>query len=205
MEAKASEITCLTQFRNEIAYVIRNPYVIRADINPLAYQWCSGYLVFNPFLCFLESKTVDGLTYREKRSIARSSEADLDSSFRVRDGMIVPESFVNYRLVEQLFPCARKFTWWVFKNVEAQVEVASGFGEKPNLSDDELFVVTMRLCESRFNMKGAKDLTEQQKKQLAVILKNEWYASNGQTARLTQLPLQIVNALFPLTAKPSIP
>ena len=201
VEAKASAITSLMQLRNEIAYVIRNPYVIRADINPLAYQWCSGYMVFNPFLRFLEAKTVKQLTYREKRRITRTSDAVLDSSFRVRDGMIVPESFVNYRLVEQLFPNVRKFTWWVFKNVEAQVEVASGFSERPNLSDDELYVVTMRLCESRFNTKGAKDLTEQQKKQLAVILKNEWYASNGQTARLAQLPLQTVNALFPLTAK----
>ena len=30
-------ISSLTQFRNEIAYVIRNPYVARTDVNPFAY------------------------------------------------------------------------------------------------------------------------------------------------------------------------
>ena len=204
VKPEAPAITSLTQLRNEIAYVIRNPYVVRVDVNPLAWPWCSGFLYFNPLVAFLESKPVSSLTYREKRSITRSSEADLDPSFCVRAGMIAPESFVNYQFVERLFPNSRKFTWWVFKNVEAYVETSTSFGEKPNLSDDELFVITKRLCEQQFGMKGTESLTEQQKKQLAVLLKNDWYASNGQAARLTRLPLETVNALFPLTAKKPI-
>ena len=202
VEPNIPAITSLTQLRNEIAYVIRNPYVVIVDVNPLAYPWCSGYLYFNPLLPFLESTPVDVLTYRERRGITRSSDATIDSSFRVRDGMIALESFVNYRLVEQLFPHARKFTWWVFKNVEAQVGVALSLNEHPNLSDDELYVVTMRICEDRFNKKGNDELTDQQRKQLAVTLKNDWYASNAQAARLSGLSPDIVNSLFPLAAKP---
>lgn len=198
---QTSAITTLTQFRNEIAYVIRNPFVVQVDVNPLAYPWCSGYLCFNPLLPHLESKCVSELTYREKRRITRSSEATLDPSFRVRNGMIAPESFVDYTLVEQLFPHARKFTWWVFKNVEAQVEVAKSLNEHPNLSDDELFIVTKRICEDRFSKKETKELTEQEKRELAVTLKNDWYASNAQVARLSSLPINTVNELFPLAAK----
>ena len=201
VEPNAPAITTLTQLRNEIAYVIRNPYVVMVDVNPLAYPWCSGYLYFNPLLELLESKPVDALTYREKRAITRATDATIDPTFRVRDGMIAQESFINYRLVEQLFPHARKFTWWVFKNVEAQVGVAKNLDEHPNLSDDELYVVTMRICEDRFNKKGNNELTGQERKQLAVTLKNDWYASNAQAARLSGLDLEAVNNLFPLAAR----
>lgn len=40
----------LKQVRNEICYVIRNPFVARRDANPLADPWSSGYLYFNPLL-----------------------------------------------------------------------------------------------------------------------------------------------------------
>ena len=201
VEPKALPITTLTQFRNEVAYVIRNPYVVIVDVNPFSYPWCSGYLYFNSLLPFLESKPVDALTYREKRNITRSSDATLDPSFRVRNGMIALESFVNYRLVEQLFPNARKFTWWVIKNVESQVETAIRLGEHPNLSDDELYITTMRICDEQYNKKGNQGLTDKEKMDLAITLKNNWYASNAQIARLSGLTIDTVNALFPLAAK----
>jgi REP element-mobilizing transposase RayT len=195
-------ITSLKQFRNEIAYVIRNPYVARTDVNPFAWPWCSGYLYFNPFLLAMDSQPVETLTFRERREITRSSDVNLDPSFRVRNGMILPESFVNYQLVEQLFPHAQKFAWWVLKNVEAQIETAERLGEKPFLNDDELFVTTQQLARSLFTCDGVKDLSIQQRKVLAVNIKTKWSASNGQVARMAQLDPKTVDEMFPLAAKP---
>lgn len=201
VDSDTPKITSLKQFRNEIAYVIRNPYVARPDVNPFAWPWCSGYLYFNLFLKHLESKSVDALTFREKRGITRSSDVKLDSSLRVRDGMIAPESFVNYKLVEQLFPNARKFAWWVMKNVEAQQEVASRMGEKPNLNDDELFVTAQQIARNEYGYGSVKEMPLQQRKELAIQLKNKWSASNGQIARIAQLDPRTVDAMFPLAAK----
>jgi len=194
-------ISSLTQFRNEIAYVIRNPYVARTDVNPFAYPWCSGFLYFNPLLGSLSSKSVNELSYKEKRSMTRMTNPILDSQFRVRDGVIAAESFVNYRLVEQLFPNARKFVWWVLKNVEAQVETAARMGEKPNLNDDELFITAQQLSRSEFGRDSVKELSLQQRKELGILLKNKWGASNGQVARIAQLDQRTVDEMFPLTAK----
>ena len=201
LDSNTPPISSLKQFRNEIAYVIRNPYVARTDVNPFAWPWCSGYLYFNPFLQLLGSRSVSDLTFREKRKITRSSDLALDSSLRVRDGMIVPESYVNYKLVEQLFPNARKFTWWVLKNVEAQVETSVRMGEKPNLNDDELFITAQQLSRSEFGSDGVKELSLQQRKELGILLKNKWGASNGQVARIAQLDQLTVDAMFPLAAK----
>ncbi len=194
-------ISSLTQFRNEIAYVIRNPYVARTDVNPFAYPWCSGFLYFNPLLGSLSSKSVNELSYKEKRSMTRMTNPILDSQFRVREGMIAAESFVNYKLVEQLFPSARKFTWWVLKNVEAQVETSVRMGEKPNLNDDELFVTAQQLSRSEYGRDSVKELSLLQRKELGILLKNKWGASNGQVARIAQLDPRAVDAMFPLTAK----
>ena len=194
-------IASLTQFRNEIAYVIRNPYVVRLDVNPFSWPWCSGYLYFNPFLSQLGSQSPDELSFKEKRVITRATDPVLDPSFRVRNGMIVPESFVNYKLVENLFPNARKFTWWVMKNIEAQIEVAGRLDERPNLNDDELFKTAQIISRTRFGLNSVKDLPLQQRKELGIILKNELSASNGQIARIAQLEQRIVDAMFPLTVK----
>ena len=194
-------ISSLNQLRNEIAYVIRNPYVARADVNPFAYPWCSGYLYFNPLLSNLSSKSVNELSYKEKRDMTRMTNPILDQQFRARDGMIAAESFVNYKLVEQLFPNARKFIWWVLKNVEAQVETSTRLGERPNLNDDELFVTAQQLSRSQFGSDSVKELSFQQRKELGILLKNKWGASNGQVARIAQLDQRTVDDMFPLTAK----
>lgn len=194
-------IASLTQLRNEIAYVVRNPYVIRTDVNPLAFPWCSGFLYFNPFLRSLMTKKPEELTYKEKRDITRSPNPELDSHFRVRDGMIAPESFVNYKLVEELFPSAGKFVWWVLRNVEAQHETATRMGERPNLNDDELYVTARKICRSEFGYDGTKELPEHYRKELAVILKNSYGASNGQAARIAKLDPRIVDDMFPMSSK----
>ena len=201
VDPDTSPITSLTQFRNEIAYVIRNPYVARTEVNPFAWPWCSGYLYFNQFLQYLGTKPVNALTFREKREITRSSEVNMDSSLRVRDGMIAPESFVNYRLVERLFPSARKFAWWVMKNVEAQHEVAARLGEQPRLNDDELFVTAQQIARREFSYDSVKEMPNLQRKELGVLLKNKWGASNAQVARIAQLDPKTVDDMFPLTAK----
>lgn len=201
VDSDTPPISSLKQFRNEIAYVIRNPYVARTDVNPFAWPWCSGYLYFNPFLQQLVSRSVLDLTFREKREITRSADLALDSSLRVREGMIVPESYVNYRLVERLFSNVRQFTWWVLKNVEAQVETSARMGERPNLNDDELFITAQQLSRSEFGRDSVKELTLQQRKELGILLKNKWGASNGQIARIAQLDQRTVDEMFPLAAK----
>lgn len=201
VDPETPPIASLTQFRNEIAYVIRNPYVARTDVNPFAWPWCSGYLYFNRFLHHLESKPVTALTFREKRDITRSSDVDMDPSLCVRSGMITPESFVNYKLVEQLFPNARKFVWWVMKNVEAQREVATSMDEQPNLNDDELFLTAQQIARKDYARDSVKEMPLQQRKELSVQLKNKYGASNAQVARIAQLDPKTVDSMFPLAAK----
>ena len=51
-EAHYVSIDNLRQLRDEIAYVVRNPFVARNNVNIFAYRWCSGYLYFTLCHCF---------------------------------------------------------------------------------------------------------------------------------------------------------
>lgn len=196
-------ITTLKQFRDEIAYVIRNPFVVRKDINLFAYPWCSGFLYFNPMLSTFDQRSAEALTLRERRAFTHSRNMVLPKGLTLVGGQVFPGSFVNYRLVESLFTDCRQYLFWVFKNVESQVETALRFGERPSLTDDEIISITFRLCKEVFGVKGPFSLTDQQKHSLAIRLKNDYYASNGQIARATGLQPRTVDELFPLAAPDS--
>ena len=202
-DPEPTPITSLKQLQDEIAYVIRNPYVVRVDVNPLAYLWCSGFLYFNPLLDHIRTRPTSGLTVQEKRTLLRSHDVDLLEGLTWVDGCVFPGCFVNYRLAESMFRDARQFTLTVFKNVESQVETALRLGETPSVNDDEMLSASLRLCRNEYGVKGPSQLTEKQKIDLAKKLKFDYYASNGQISRFTTLPLDTVNALYPLSAKPS--
>lgn len=104
-------------------------------------------------------------------------------------------------MVEALFPNARKFTVWVFKNIEAQIETAQRLGERPVLTDEDILKISLKICRERYQTSSVDRLTEDRKKELAVILKNEYYASNGQLARFAHLPPAVISRLFPLADK----
>lgn len=194
-------INNLKQLRDEIVYVIRNPFVIREDVNPLAYQWCSGHLYFNQFIntggvCANELKT------REFRAFVCSRQiTEVDGRIRVTDGMANPASFVNYKRAMSFFDSARQFLMNVFKNVEAQVEVAIRYGEMPRLNDDEMLSLSFKICRNLFKVNGPRELDLIKRKQLAVTLKNNYHGSNAQIARCTNLTPKEVDTLFPLAAR----
>ena len=200
MVASAKMINDLRQFRTEIAYVLRNPYVVREDINPLACELTSAFLYFNPYLKYLPAKSCTNMKYREMELYTHSRKLMIPAGLSVRGGCIAPESFVNYSFVESLFPSVRAFTHHLFKNVEAQVETAIRLGEMPSVPDEELLSIILKICVDEFGESRVRSLNDQQKMMVARKLKTKYSASNQQISRLTALPPRVVDEMFPLSA-----
>lgn len=197
----ATEITSLRQFRNEVVYVIRNPFVVRDDVHVFACLQTSGFLYFNPLIEFLSAQLIEGMTIRRKQAITKSKDIGLPQNATLMGPIVNPASFVNYKLVEELFVSARQFIHWTLKNVEAQVETAHRMGERPNLSDEELLSVVFKLCHSQFSCNKPSELDMQQQSVVLKKLKYDYAASNSQIARVLNTPIRTINALFPLSAK----
>ncbi len=201
MTFKETPITSLNQFYTEVAYVLRNPFVVSPSVNLLSYPWCSGYLYFNKLIEYLPLRKPSELSFRERRVIAKNSNGELPEWISVLDGMISPISFVDYRLVEALFRTPREFLNSCFKNVEAQVELALRIDEKPVLTDEELFRHLKKKIDTDYQLAEFKLLSRNQKGEILKYLKYKIGTSNGQIARVLHLSQIEVDSFFPLTAK----
>ena len=195
--ASAKKIHSLAQFRTEIAYVLRNPYVVRDDVNPLSCLQTSGFLYFNPMLKYFETKQESEVTQKYINECTKTRNMPLPKSFLFRDSMIAPESFVNYRMVESLFLSKRQFLLHVFKKVEAQVETALRYGETPVFPDEEMFPRVIMMCRDSFGHGKLTKLSTAEKMQIGQELKLKYRCSNAQISRLTKLSRGIVDDMFP--------
>lgn len=199
---EAVPIDSLKQLRDEIAYVVRNPFVDRTNVNLFAYKWCSGYLYFNDLLDWLpKGIPADKMSFDQRRAFKHSRDASIDPRLRVLDGTAMPVSFVSYKRAMSFFENARQFVQCVMKNVEAQVEIAKRLGEDFLLDDTELWSIARRICRSQYKVEKPKELASEDRARLIKTLKYDYTASNQQIARCLGLPVSIVNQMFPLSVR----
>lgn len=196
VEAGLTEITSLRQYRDEVAYVLRNPFVVRTDVNIMANEMTSAHLYYTPYRSSNGLKAKD-LTVQQKRTLLKSGALTLPEEWYIVDNHVDPVSFVDYPMVESLFAHARQFVYSLLKNVEAQIEIAISHGETPVIPDEELLKKAFMICNKRYHQKGPSALTTIQKKELAAQLHKEYYASAAQLARVTGLPPKELEAMFP--------
>lgn len=196
VEAGLTEILTLKQYRDVIAYVLRNPFVVRTDINILANEMTCAHLYFSPYRSHKGVQACE-MTVRRQRSLLKSGSLAFSDEWVIVDRHVDPASFVDYQMTESLFAHARQFVYSLLKNVEAQVEIATSLGETPVIPDEELLKKAFIICHNRFRQKGPGALSTLQKKELATELRKEYYASVPQLARVTGLSPKDLEALFP--------
>lgn len=196
-----TSIDNLRQMQTEIAYVVRNAFVVRPEVNVFADPWSTAYLYFNPLLV-KDGVPASSLIGRALRAFTCSRNMKkIDARIYVKDGMAQPWSFVDYELVMSLYDNARHFVHSILKNVEALTEIALRYGEDPALNDDELRPIVIAMSKKIYGEDMLLRLTLQQKKELAVKVKNRYHSSNKQLARIIRLEQAEVDTLFPLAAK----
>lgn len=196
-------INNLKQLRDEIVYVIRNPFVDRVNVNMHAYKWCSGYLYFNPFLeeMFVRGVSASKLTIDERRKFKHERNPYIDPRIMVLNGVALASSFVDYHRGESFFENARQFFQWLYKNVESQIEVGRRIGETVPLDDIDVWTISRRLSRELGGTDKPKELSNDAKGKLIKKLKFDYSASNAQIARCLGLPVATINSLFPLSAR----
>ena len=191
---RIDETSDLKAFRNRIAYTDRNAYVARLDSMPTGYPWGAAGLLFNGNLYRMNPGIpYDKVGGREKRLICRSHNADLPSSYRVLDGMILRSSFVDYHKTESLFNSANQYFTLLTRRGEADVEMAAMLGEKIQLPTEEVF----QIVGSWFPGKSIRALEPDERLKAAHMMKQRLASSNRQITQVLRLPAADVNRMFP--------
>lgn len=206
-DVKAAEpgftpISSLLQLRDEIAYVVRNPFVAAQNVHLFSYKWCSGYLYFNGIRELLpKGIPATQLSYNQKRAFKHERGVDLDERIRVLDGVALASSFTDYERAMSFFENSRQFVHWLLKNVESQVSIAKRLGETITLDDTELWSVVYSLCRDTYHVPSPKELTGEALATFRRTLKYDYNASNAQIARCTGASPAAIDEMFPLNAR----
>ncbi|MBO4585504.1 MAG: hypothetical protein J5675_02770 [Bacteroidales bacterium] len=201
-EAQYITIDSLKQLRDEIAYVVRNPFAARNNVNMFAYRWCSGYLYFNDVMPLFKTGTrACEMTYDWRRSFTKTRFGEVDSRIMVVDGIALPSCFVDYKRAESFFENAREYQHCLLKNVESQVSIAKRLGDTLVLDDHEMWETVYRICRNMYKVSSPKELSSENKVSLARTLKYNYNASNAQIARCTGMIRSAIDQIFPLSAR----
>lgn len=193
-------ITSLEMVRKEIVYCNRNGYVTDHSMTPFSYRWGGGSLYFNCFAQNVAGTPADRIAFKEKRRLSCRSVFDFPDGYRYQDGMILPSSYVEYRLGQSFFRNAHHYFSMLSKNYEAYSEEAERLGDKIVVTDEEMYSIVRMMIKRDHGGIHPSLLPPSEKVEIARILHIDYHASNQQIRRLLKMNISDVNSLFPLTS-----
>ena len=194
-DIRVKAITDLRNLRNAILYISRNPYVAGRNVTPVGYRWSSAQLMFNENLReYQPGVPFTALTYREKRDIVHARDLSLPDYYRIQDGMILRQSFVDYKRAEVFFESAHQYFRLLARRIESDAETARWLGETILLPNEDVF----RIVADWYNVKTVSLLNPDQRLQAARRMKAELMSNNKQIAQVLRLPLEQIDQFFPV-------
>ncbi len=191
-------VDTLEMARNEIAYINRNGFVADRKWTPFTYPWGSGYLYFNPSAQSIKGTCYNNLPFLEKRALSYRRIASMPDCYTVFDGMVLPSGYADVKSGETLFRDAHHYMVAVTRNFEAYSEEAKRLGDRMIVDDEELYNVVKMIGEKEYRMTQPSLLSPSAKIEVAKKLHSDYNATNVQIRRILKLPLETVDALFPL-------
>ena len=187
-------VISIDMLRNEVVYVNRNGYVAINYETPYSYKWSSGPYYFGGY--DYHSSIVRHLTYREKRNIFHTADAEVPNYFRFMGDMVDPCSFCDFEFGKSIFRDAHQYFNRLSKSFEAYSEIAKRLGDKVFLSDEEIYPATVELSRKHFNINNPKLLGGGDKIELAKIMYQNLNATSAQIRRILKLDNKLIEELF---------
>ena len=196
-QASILSIDNLKSLRNEIIYVNRNAFVADPDHTPYSYPWGGGCAYFNELMKLLPVCNIEEFAISKRRELARCRDIrKIDGLKFVGSTPYIP-SFCRIDIGEMMFRDARSYFMSLTRNAETFSQIASRLQDTIFLTEDEMFAVAIKYCETKFSVTKLVHLSPDQKMQLARELHFKYNASNQQLRRLLKLDIQILSEVFP--------
>lgn len=172
-------------FRVEVAYILRN-CAAAGICDPYTYRWNTGYLYFNPRLQFLNSTKVGNMPPQALRSILHTKIA-LPDDYRIAEGMILPESYVDYHKVEDVFGKSLDL-FAILRNWQLeQKESLLSTGTEHEMYDDETLLELLQSEFRIFHVSGFEDMKPAMRRRFVPIMRNKYGSPVSQIRRFTGL------------------
>lgn len=193
---KLFPIDNLGYFRNAVAYVNRNGFVVNDNHTPFSYPWGTSAYFFNSMPRQLESLSSEKLGVKALRELLHSRLLDKYKNVPIVQGYISPLQYCNISASEQLFRDAKQYFYIISKNVESFSEIAKSIGESMYYNDNDLFLVATRIAKANYDTARLSDLPVQLKLELARRLHFDFNAGKKQLSRLLKISIEVLDTMF---------
>lgn len=180
---------------NAIAYVLRNPLAAKIMVMPYHYEWSSADLYF----CGETKAVGEYLSEMSDRKRYRmlKSRIELPKHYFINaEGLIHPSCYVNIACVESIFRFPARLMALMARKIENDIEVRMGIADHITMTDEELMTQTRELTKITFQKESIFQLTMDERLRLCLMLKTNFQAGAKQIARITRLPVEIIQKVI---------
>ena len=161
------------QLKREIIYVLRNP-LEKGLYTVGGYLWTSGWIYYSELAKAMEGTPAGSMSKRSKIKYFTSEQA-IPDHWRTHPYLgLVPDSFVDTSLVTTLFPSPKDLQTALVKDYEIYFQIASRLGELCEFSKAEISGIVNQTLQKRFGGRNLRELTEEDKGKMAIILNREF-------------------------------
>ena len=179
------------QMKKVFIYVDRNAYEKQVSV-PCGYPWSAGPLHHSFMGMVLQGQRADTFSKRQLIEITGTvkpipSHWELHPQFG-----LLPRSFVDNRLFLRLFKSPKEYESRLVKDYEAFVQIAQSLGETLDYSEEDYAIIVHQLLLGQFSGRGLRELTNEEKGNLVVMLMKRYAMSAEQISQALNMSVHLV-------------
>ena len=170
------------QMRTEIIYVLRNCLEEGYGIVG-GYLWSSAWLYHSNVSSLLNCTPVRDVSKRRQGQLLMGHDT-LPSDWLLHPVLgLSPESFVDTSMVLRLFPDPKDLQTAIVKDYELFFQIARRLGELQEFNKNEISTIVSLTLQKRFSGKELRNLTDEEKGRLAIILNCDFGLNSYQISK----------------------
>ena len=176
-----------------IAYVQMNSVAANICLTPNAYPWGTGDSFFK--VKQAKGRRVGDLSRRSLRHILHSRQELPANLLLGDDGYILPESYVQVQLVQNVFHTPKRMNYFLQNSSKAKRRLTNE-KDLPAFRDQVVSAGVSDLCQSLFRKSGLESMSEAELSELFKQIRFRFSSNVNQIARVTGLPYATVASLL---------
>ena len=169
-----------------IAYTQMNPVAANICASPELFAWGTGATFFKTIRS--EGKQLSELSLRKQQRLIHSN-TQLPGHYRIGDdGFILPESYVDVKLVERIFRTPKRYNYFLRSSSKARARLEKTGEALPTFRDQSIIQAIPDLCISLFQKRSIPELNRGELGEIVRQIRYRFSADIKQIARIFEKP-----------------
>lgn len=176
---------------NTLAYIDRNSIVAGYRYMPSEYPWGSARYMFrdkeHEYQQESDFKPLAQLPLSKQRSLLKTRAKVPGEWYVDSRGMISPSSFMDFSRIEHIFRTSTRYSYFIAKKLEGQVEMQLSKSRKVFIPDKELRQIVRKIAHDTYRTEDVRSLDVKSRLAIARRLRYDYASTLKQISRMVCL------------------